>query len=288
MTIQLAYKQLLAQLYPAYDNREAANIADWVIEHVTGQRKIDRIVYKDLDVSAEQQKKLASITKPLLQHKPIQYVLNEAWFFDMKLYVNEWVLIPRPETEELIEWIVEEESRIPNPEFGIFILDIGTGSGCISIALKNKIKEAEVYALDVSDDALEVAKQNAVQQNAVIEFLKLNFLDESSWERLPSFNIIVSNPPYIRKSEEQTMAANVLQYEPHVALFVPDEDALKFYKAIAGFAQRHLKTGGSVFVEINEALGQQVLSVFKVNGFENVIIKKDLQGKDRMIKVSRY
>jgi len=288
MTLQLAYRQLLARLYEIYDTREAANIANWVIEHVTGQRKIDRIVYKDLPVSAQQQQKLQTITDQLLQHKPVQYVLEEAWFGDIKLYVNENVLIPRPETEELVEWIAEETIR--NSEFGIrnSILDIGTGSGCIAIAIKKKIRDATIYAIDVLEGALEVAKQNATQHHVEISFLQLDFLNKSKRAQLPLFDIIVSNPPYVTKSEEQTMQPNVLKYEPHIALFVPDEDAFKFYKAIGEFAQTHLQVNGSIFVEINEALGLQVTNLFKESGFKKVLLKKDLQGKDRMIKASIY
>jgi len=289
MTIQLAYKQLVAQLYEVYDEREAANIADMVIEHVTGQRKIERILYKDLPVSAEQQEQLKILTEQLLQHKPIQYVLGEVWFAGMKLFVNENVLIPRPETEELVEWIVDEvQNGKLKIETGFSIVDIGTGSGCIPIALKKKLTNAEVYAIDVSAGALEVAKRNASEQKLEIEFIQLDFLDEDEWKTLPAFDVIVSNPPYIKKSEEQTMAKNVLEYEPHLALFVPDEDALKFYKAIAAFVKTHLKPNGKIFVEINEALAQQVTDLFKQSGFLQVTLKKDMQGKDRMIQASVY
>jgi release factor glutamine methyltransferase len=290
MTLQLVYRQLLAQLYEIYDSREAANIADWVIEHVTGQRKIERIVYKDLPVSAEQQQTLQTITSELLQHKPVQYVLQEAWFCNMKLYVNENVLIPRSETEELVEWVAEEFSGFGLQVSGdqkLSLLDVGTGSGCIAIAIKKRIINAEVYAIDISTEALKVAQHNAAQQNLEINYLQCDFLGKSQWEQLPVFDIIVSNPPYIKKSEDQAMAPNVLKYEPHVALFVPDEDALKFYKAITHFAETHLYVNGSIFVEINEALGAQVTDLFKQSGFKNVMLKKDLQGKDRMIKASR-
>ncbi len=290
MTLQLVYRQLLAQLYEIYDKREAANIADWVIEHITGQQKIERIVYKDLPVSTEQQQTLQTITSELLQHKPVQYVLQEAWFCNMKLYVNENVLIPRSETEELVEWVAEEFSGFGLQVSGdqkLSLLDVGTGSGCIAIAIKKRIINAEVYAIDISTEALKVAQHNAAQQNLEINYLQCDFLGKSQWEQLPVFDIIVSNPPYIKKSEDQAMAPNVLKYEPHAALFVPDEDALKFYEAIAAFAHAHLHVNGSIFVEINEALGAQVTDLFKQSGFKNVILKKDLQGKDRMIKVSR-
>jgi release factor glutamine methyltransferase len=287
MTLQLAYKQLLAQLYNIYETREAANIADWVIEHVTGQKKIDRILYKDLPVSIEQQQRLETITSQLLQNKPVQYVLNEAWFCNLKLYVNEHVLIPRPETEELVDWmvkeIIEKKDKRQNS-----ILDIGTGSGCIAIALKKKLNNIDVHAVDTSSEALKVATKNATEQEVCITLLEMDFLDKVQWNTLPKFNVIVSNPPYVKESEMQTISRNVLKFEPHIALFVPDEDPLKFYKGIAAFAQSELYEDGSIFVEINEALAPQVTTLITESGFDNVTLRKDLQGKDRMIKASRY
>lgn len=282
MTIQLAYRQLLAQLYEIYSDREAANISDLVIEHVTGQRKIDRIVYKDLFVNEEQQKQLEKFTAELLLHKPVQYVLGEAWFMDMKLTVNENVLIPRPETEELVQWITEDVKKSASKE--VTLIDIGTGSGCIPIAIKKKICDAAVSAIDISDAALQVAKLNSVQQKVHIDFLHLDFLNRNNWNRLGKYDIIVSNPPYIRQSEQDAMSENVLKYEPHIALFVPDTNALIFYEEIAKFGREHLRQMGSIYVEINEALGEEVSDVFKENGFMNIIVKKDLQGKDRMVK----
>lgn len=284
MTIQLAYKQLLAQLYEIYESREAGNIADWVIEHVTGQQKIDRIVYKDLPVSAAQQTQLIKIAAELLYHRPVQYVLGEAWFMDMKLAVNEHVLIPRPETEELVEWMVNDIKKSGSKK--VSLIDIGTGSGCIPIAVKKKIPDSAVFAVDVSGEALQVAKLNRIQQKVAVDFLQLDFLCENEWNRLGKYDIIVSNPPYIKESEKTEINDNVLKYEPHLALFVPDEDALLFYKAIAKFSRKHLEAGGSVYVEINEALGKNVAEVFEQNGFSNIILKKDLQGKDRMVRAS--
>jgi release factor glutamine methyltransferase len=285
MTIQFAYKQLLAQLYEIYDAREAANIADWVIENVTGQRKIDRIVYKDLPVSEAQQLQLTNIVEELLQHKPVQYVLGEAWFADMKLMVNKSVLIPRPETEELVEWMSEDIKKSGNAE--ISLVDVGTGSGCIAIAMKKKLPGLKVSAIDVSKGALEVAKLNSVKQKTNVQFLHLDFLNENEWNSLDKYNIIASNPPYIKESEAADMQKNVLQYEPHLALFVRDENALTFYEAIARFSGEHLKPDGSVYVEINEALGDQVVELFAKNGLSKIILKKDLQGKDRMVKATR-
>lgn len=282
MTIYLAYQQLLARLYEIYDNREAANIADMVIEYVTGQKKIDRILYKDIPVNGEQQEQLERLGSELLQHKPVQYVLGEAWFMDMKFRVNESVLIPRPETEELVEWILGDIKKSGNKEVSLF--DIGTGSGCIPIAVRKKIPDVAVSAIDVSDSALQLAILNSIEQKVLVDFLHVDFLKEEEWNQLGQYNIIVSNPPYIRQSEEETMQDNVLKYEPHLALFVPNDDPLIFYKAIAKFALKHLKPGGSVYVEINEALGDNVVSLFKKGGFEQVLMKKDMQGKNRMVK----
>ncbi|GEO08621.1 peptide chain release factor N(5)-glutamine methyltransferase [Segetibacter aerophilus] len=284
MTIQLAYQQLLTQLYEVYETREAANIADMVIEHVTGQRKIDRILYKDIPVSQDQQVQIEKITSELLQDRPIQYVLGEAWFMEMRLRVNENVLIPRPETEELVEWILTDIKKTGNKEISLF--DIGTGSGCIPIAVRKKIPEVAVSAIDVSGDALQVAILNSIEQKVLVDFLHLDFLNEEEWNQLGKYNIIVSNPPYVKQSEQNSMRNNVLKFEPTIALFVPNEDALLFYKAIVKFAKAHLKTEGSVYVEINEALGKDVVNLFKGSGFTEVILKKDMQGKDRMVKAT--
>lgn len=284
MTIQLAYQQLLMQLYEVYDNHEAANIADMVIESVTGQSKIDRIMYKSIPVNTDQQKQLEKFAGELLAHRPVQYVVGEAWFMNMKLRVNESVLIPRPETEELVEWIIEDIKKSGKQDCCLF--DIGTGSGCIPIAIKKKLPHVSVSGIDVSADALQVAILNSIQQNVLVDFLQLDFLHEEEWNQSGRYNIIVSNPPYIRQTEGGLMKDNVLKYEPHISLFVPDEDALVFYKSIAKFSTTHLQPGGNVYVEINEALGEQVVNLFKKNGFNNVDLKKDLQGKDRFVRAS--
>jgi release factor glutamine methyltransferase len=203
---------------------------------------------------------------------------------DMKLLVNEHVLIPRPETEELVEWIIKDVEQSGNKGFSL--IDIGTGSGCIPIAVKRKIPQITACAIDISDDALQVAKLNAIDLKVDVKFLNLDFLDEEEWKQLGNYDLIVSNPPYIKKSEESTMRDNVLKYEPPLALFVPNEKALIFYEAIARFSREHLKPGGSIYVEINEALGESVIEVFTKNGFSDIILKKDMQGKDRMVKAN--
>lgn len=282
MTISLAYQRLLARLYEVYDQREAANIADMVLEHVTGQRKIDRIVYKDIQVNEEQQKELERIGDELLQQKPVQQVLGHAWFMDMKLGINEHVLIPRPETEELAQWIIDDLKASGLKEQSL--IDIGTGSGCIPIAVRRKLPDVAVSAVDVSDDALQVAILNSIEQKVLVDFLHLDFLDESEWKHLGKYNIIVSNPPYIKISEQSSMSDNVVRYEPHVALFVPDDNALIFYQKIARFAKNHLKASGCVYVEINEVLGPAAVELFKSYGYSDVSLRRDMQGKDRCVR----
>jgi len=284
MTIQQSYKQLLFQLYEMYGDREAANIADIVIENITGFKKVDRLINKQFPLNEEQLQLLNDYTNELLKHKPVQYVLNEVWFAGMKLYVDENVLIPRPETEELVEWIVKTVANRKSQVASI--LDIGTGSGCIPVALKKKLLSVEVHALDISEEALNVAKRNAAIQQTEINFHLLNILDKNLWRQLPKFDIIVSNPPYVTQGEASSMQKNVLQYEPHLALFVDDEDAMKFYKAIAEFGLYHLNNNGQIFFEINEMMGKQICDLLNQYRYLNIELKKDLQNKDRMIKAT--
>lgn len=282
MTIREAEQETLLQLRNLYDEREASAICDWVLEHLTTKKRIDRLLLKDTVLSNQQIDQLRSIQAQLGNHKPIQYVLNEAWFGGMKFFVNEFTLIPRPETEELVEWVVHE---IQNSKFKIqTILDIGTGSGCIPVYIKKKLPHADITAIDISEGALEVAKKNAATYNADIHFELLDFLKKAGWPQLPVFDRIVSNPPYIRQSEETTMAKNVLNHEPALALFVPDDDTLLFYRKIALFGKTHLAEKGQIYLEINEALGAKVLELFEKEGYQ-VELRKDLQGKDRMVKV---
>jgi release factor glutamine methyltransferase len=276
MTIQETYHLLQEALKNIYDIDEANNIADLVIEHVTGYKKLGRITHKQLVLTEQQIHAINTFKSALLQKKPVQYVLQEAWFYEMKFYVNEHVLIPRPETEELVELITKTNNPISN------ILDIGTGSGCIPITLKKKIPHTTIVTIDVSEDALVVAKKNAAELNVEIELNQLNFLDETNWNELGIFDIIVSNPPYIKQSEIINMQPNVVANEPHIALFVADDDALVFYRKIAAFGKTHLTINGKIFVEINEALGNETISLFEEFGYR-AELKKDMQGKNRMI-----
>ncbi|MBL7893520.1 MAG: peptide chain release factor N(5)-glutamine methyltransferase, partial [Bacteroidia bacterium] len=207
-----------------------------------------------------------------------------------KLKVNPAVLIPRPETEELVDWIVKE-FKVQSSKFKV--LDVGTGSGCIALALKRNIPSAEVFALDISEAALDVAKQNALNNSLEITFVNASIIENWDNKLIPfgeagrGLSLIVSNPPYVLQSEKHAMQPNVLVYEPHLALFVNDNDPLLFYKAIIEFAKKYLANKGRLFFEINEAKADEVKSLLVQNGFKNVEIKKDLSGKERMVKAEK-
>lgn len=284
MTIHAANNRLLFQLYHIYDNSEAANIADLVMENITGWKRIDRIIHKEVTFSRPMESTLEKYISELLDHKPVQYVLKEAWFAGLKFIVNENVLIPRPETEELAGWIISTARSLPGTS--ISILDIGTGSGCLAVAIKKKLPGAAVFACDISTAALEVAKQNADLHSAEVVFIEADILDRKRWNDFPYFDFIISNPPYIPISQKQQMNENVVLHEPHPALFVTDEDPLVFYRAIATFSKEKLLPGGYVFVEIHEDLYAATAEIFTAAGFGDVEINKDMQGKNRMIRAN--
>lgn len=284
MTVQQANQQLLFQLYHVYEEREAKNIADLVMEHVTEWKRIDRMMNKTVPLLPAQEAQFNGYISRLLAHEPVQYVLHEAWFYGMRLWVDEQVLIPRPETEELVGWIAEDlKSRLNKDQ--IKILDVGTGSGCIAIALKKTLSHATVYACDVSEKALAVARKNATANGAAVSFISCNFLNPAEQHALPEVTLIVSNPPYIPNRNKAHMHNNVLLFEPHVALFVPDDDPLVFYEAVARFSQTHLTPDGAVYVEIHEDYSGQVTRLF-TRHYAHVVLRKDLQGKNRMIRAT--
>ena len=283
MTVHEAYRQLSVTLQVIYEPREANRIASFVIEALTGLNNTQRIVYRDAFFTRQQQTHFHHIVLDLLSNKPVQYVLQEAHWYGMKLFVNESVLIPRPETEELVEWCINEVKKQATDK-NYAILDIGTGSGSTAIALQKALPLAAVSAIDVSADALQVAAQNAEDQEVPISFFKADILDAEQWESLPSFDCIISNPPYITEKEAAQMQENVLQFEPHLALFVPDNNPLLFYDAISSFGLQHLNSKGLLFFEINESFGKEVTNLLSAKGYTNVEVRKDMQGKDRMVK----
>jgi release factor glutamine methyltransferase len=284
MDLQQAQRQLTAQLSPLYGGREASIIADWVMQHLTGRKRIDRLVYASEPLSNPLLQQYEKYRDELLAHRPVQYVLHESWFCGMKFYVDERVLIPRPETEELVEWVAQ--SITPAAPSGI--LDVGTGSGCIAIALAKKFPALAIHACDISEAALDVARHNALTLDAGknIHFHPLDFLDSNQWVNLPAISWLVSNPPYIPLKERSSMASHVTDAEPALALFVADDDPLIFYRSLGNFARQRLSEGGQLFVEIHEEMSAQVMRLFRATGAKEVLAKKDLQGKDRMIKAT--
>jgi release factor glutamine methyltransferase len=280
MTFHEAHKTLKQKLIGIYEEREAGNIADWIMEALTQANKADRILRKNQELKQEQEILLLQFTERLLIHEPIQYILNEAWFCGLRFYVDARVLIPRPETEELVEWIIRD---CKFPIDSMKILDIGSGSGCISIALKRKLRKPEVWSCDISADALEVARKNAAKLGVEVNFMELDILDPGHQGQLPSFDIIVSNPPYVPEKDGVLLRPNVAGFEPPKALYVPDADPLIFYATIAMLGLKHLHPGGAVYVEIPEDHGTPILKLFNERGYTTEL-RKDMQGKERMIK----
>lgn len=285
MTLQDAQKALLAQLTELHSSGEAMAIADLALEAVTGWRAMDRQLHKEMLMLPAQVNQLAEITTQLLRHRPIQYILGEAWFAGGKIRVDERVLIPRPETEELVDWIRRD---LKETRAGGRLLDIGTGSGCIALAVKKYLPQTEVHAMEISPGALELARSNALSWQVEINFHQRNILEADANRGLPLFRQIVSNPPYIPQREQASMDPVVLNYEPHLALFVPDEQPLLFYEAIARFGQQQLEPGGYLYLETHEKLARDVQEMLLAAGYNPTELRTDLQGKQRMVKAGKH
>ena len=270
-----------------YEEREAAQISAMIMEKITGLNRMGRLVKKEDPLVVQQLHLLTSYHHRLMQHEPVQYILGEVYFYGLKLFVDNAVLIPRPETEELVDWIVKDVKNKMHKSDTLKVIDIGTGSGCIALAIKKALPFAEVWGCDNSNEALNIARRNGAENNVRVDFAPLDFLNEAQQAQLPTVDIIVSNPPYIPEKDKINMHKNVLEHEPHTALFVPDNNPLIFYSALASFSKIHLADNGALYVEIHEDLGGEVESLFTTNGFKKVEIKKDMQGKDRMIKAQK-
>lgn len=279
MTIKSAYQQLLVALFELYSDREASNIADIVIEKVTGFNKINRILNPEIILTGAQESKLKKYSDELLNYKPLQYVIQEAWFYHLPFFVNESVLIPRPETEELVEWLL---NSMQTNTHSTSILDIGCGSGCIAVSIKYMRSKFQVTAVDNSEKALSIAKKNAQKHKLNINFQNIDILNKKNWTQLNEYDCIISNPPYIQLSESKIMAKQVVAFEPHQALFVSDDNPLIFYTTIAEFAIIHLKKNGTLFMEVNESLAIETEKAIHKLGFSTTL-RKDLQGKNRML-----
>ena len=276
-TMQHFLKKLNTSLANMYSEAEIHVIANLLLENITGFTRLQLLTNKELKLNDEQNELANQYLERLKNHEPIQYILGETEFQGLKFKVNSSVLIPRPETEELVEWV----RKPPNPLKG-GILDIGTGSGCIAISLKKKFPSANVSAMDISPDALMVAKANAALNDADVEFIQDDILNPATTDR--KWDVIVSNPPYIPVSEHSEMDKNVTEFEPHLALFVQDNDPLIFYRKIAEFAITHLSPGGKLFFETHKDLAQECKQLLESYGFTNLVIRKDMSGNERMVQ----
>jgi release factor glutamine methyltransferase len=285
MTTEQCYNDFLNQLTSIYEKREAANITDWVFENITGFKRLERNLNRNVELEIGKVQKLKNNLEELLQHKPVQYVLNEAWFYKMKFYVNENVLIPRPETEEIVEWIVEDVRSLKyDVRYREFkVLEIGTGSGCIAVSIKKELENIDITAIDISEEALKVANKNAEALHTKINFLQINFLNENLWNSLQLYDAIVSNPPYIPENEKEKLAKNVTEFEPAIALFVENNNPFIFYEKIAKFARSHLEPNGKIFVEIHEEYSKEVQKIFSARNFKTQI-RKDIYRRERMLQ----
>lgn len=284
MTIWEGKERLKEAINVLYDDRESNNIAVLTIEWISGKNKVEQLLQKESTLTDQQILLLKNALSRLSSGEPIQYIIGETWFMGLNFMVTKDVLIPRPETEELVDWVIQ--STLPFQHKKINVLDIGSGSGCIPISLKKKVPFLQIQSIDISSSALAIANLNAEKIGVSIDFKEIDFLDTSTWSNIPPVDLIISNPPYIKEFEKKSMHQNVLEFEPHIALFVPDNDALLFYKAIYNFSKTHLLTNGSIYLEINETLGKEVVDLFSDAG-TLVEIRKDMQGKDRMIKIQK-
>jgi release factor glutamine methyltransferase len=272
--------QFITNLLPFYDEIEAESFFYLILENQRQLRRIDLALNIDLLFSNEEILIWDAILEKLQLEIPIQYILGTTHFYGLEFNVNENVLIPRPETEELVEWIIS--SAVNMLKFtNLKILDIGTGSGCIAISLAKNISDAQVFAIDISEKALATAKENADLNEVAVAFIQRNILETNDLEQ--QFDIIVSNPPYVRNLEKAEIKSNVLANEPHLALFVEDNDALIFYRKIAELATKNLFLEGKLFFEINQYLGKETVELLEKMHFKNIELRKDIYGNDRMI-----
>lgn len=281
MLIKNYKSEFISQLTPLYDEGEAESFFYLILEEKHHLKRIDLALQLDLEFSESEIQGWNVILEQLKLELPIQYILGTTRFYGLKFEVNNKVLIPRPETEELVEWIIRD-CFVPTNDNVPKILDIGTGSGCIAIALAKNLPNAQVFAIDVSEKALATAKRNAEQNDVNITFIQKNILEVSDLEQ--QFDIIVSNPPYVRNLEKAEIKRNVLEHEPHLALFVDDHNALIFYRKIGELAQKNLSEKGGLYFEINQYLGKEMMELLENLGFQNVELKKDIYGNDRMIR----
>lgn len=266
------------ELAGIYSKEEIESLTFLIFEKLKGYSRTQFLLAKDEELNKEELSEIEKIVARLKNHEPIQYILGTTEFYGLPFYTVPEVLIPRPETEELVQWIIQE-NKSSKPS----ILDIGTGTGCIAISLQKNIHQSIVLACDISPVCLETVKRNSELNSAEVSVIPYDILNNVPDFSFPELDIIVSNPPYIRETEKTLMEKNVLDHEPELALFVPDENPLIFYQRIADFSKIHLKNKGRLYFEINEAFGSECFTMLQQKGFSEVILKKDIHGKDRMI-----
>jgi len=283
-------------LEPLYPPEEICSLTKWIFEKVCNLSRNQQILRKDIQLSNAQSDSIQSIVRRLQNWEPIQYIFGETEFLGLTFEVSPAVMIPRPETEELVHRIMNDFKVVKDfndlnvlTNSPINILDIATGSGCIAITLAKNLLESNVYALDISDDALQIARRNAQQNSVSVRFFQADILSANMQHdtSLPHFDMIVSNPPYVLNSEKPNMKPNVLNYEPHSALFVPDDDPILFYRHIADFALTKLTTNGILYFEINPLYSEMIVTMLSQNGFHDIKIYNDLSDKERFIKASK-
>jgi release factor glutamine methyltransferase len=283
--------QFIQNLSRIYDSVEAESFFYLILEDKQKLKRIDLALNPDLTISTDEIQLWNSILEQLQLQIPIQYLLGKTSFYGLDFEVNANVLIPRPETEELVDWIVQstryeiQDTKSDELRRRIKILDIGTGSGCIAVSLAKNIPNAQIFAIDISEKALATAKKNAEINAVKVTFIERNILETEVLSE--QFDIIVSNPPYVRELEKKEIKKNVLDNEPHLALFVKDNDALVFYKKIAELAQKNLSHNGELFFEINQYLGDEMMELLEKMEFKNIELRKDIYGNDRMIRGTR-
>lgn len=283
MTIEEANRWMIASLTELYDEREATSISSLVMEELTQMPKYQRVSHRKDPMTKAQENRYHQFHSQLMGHRPVQYVLGKAWFGSTAFCVNENVLIPRPETEELVDWLLQEYQFTGVEKT---VLDIGTGSGCIPVTIKKKRPDFIVYALDISKEALEIAATNARLNETKITFNLCDIRDNLQWNIIPSVDIIISNPPYIPEKQKQVLEKHIRDFEPSVALFVPDADPIIFYKLIGNFALQKLTPGGRLFLEIHHDFAKAITDWYEKNGFL-LELRKDFFGNNRMIKAWR-
>ncbi|WP_221452854.1 peptide chain release factor N(5)-glutamine methyltransferase [Mucilaginibacter sp. FT3.2] len=271
-----------------YSENETEALSLLCISEITELSKASVKAFPEREITGSQSEKLKNILTELQTGKPIQYILGITEFYGLPFKVNTSVLIPRPETEELVEWILSEAEKRKAKGERLFeaILDIGTGSGCIAVSLKKNLPGSTVSAIDISEGALQTAKENANLNTVEVNFILTDILNIKSDIEIPKSEIIVSNPPYVTLEDKKLMHTNVTDFEPHTALFVPEHDPLLFYRAIADFALLNLTPGGYLFFEINEGLGKETVELLQDKGFTDIELRQDMSGRDRMIKAA--